>query len=165
MHHDVKATGLKSLQGKIWKAGYRSKELQGHVYDDVVPLLQWCQSHDISVNIYSSGSIAAQKLLFGSTTHGDLCPFITNHFDTTSGGKKEMGSYQEIAKALKVDVNEIVFVSDAELELKAAREAGIGGVVMSVRPGNEPLIVEEESGEYMEFVRVWSLLQLCGTGM
>eukprot|EP00591_Stephanopyxis_turris_P003726 CAMPEP_0195524644 /NCGR_PEP_ID=MMETSP0794_2-20130614/24565_1 /TAXON_ID=515487 /ORGANISM="Stephanopyxis turris, Strain CCMP 815" /LENGTH=205 /DNA_ID=CAMNT_0040654899 /DNA_START=74 /DNA_END=687 /DNA_ORIENTATION=+ len=73
MNNDVKATGLKALQGKIWKAGYASGELKGHIYDDFKPMLDWCKSHGVSVNIYSSGSIGAQKLLFGSSTAGDLC--------------------------------------------------------------------------------------------
>ena len=68
MKHDVKATGLKALQGDMWKAGYVSGELKGHIYSDVIPMLNWCKENDIKVCIYSSGSIAAQKLLFGHTS-------------------------------------------------------------------------------------------------
>ena len=31
---DRKATPLKALQGMIWRQGYESGELKGHVYDD-----------------------------------------------------------------------------------------------------------------------------------
>lgn len=102
MKHDVKATGLKSLQGQIWKKGYENGNLKGHVYQDFVPMLQWCNTHNVQINIYSSGSIGAQKLLFGNSVDGNLLQYITNHFDTTSGGKKESTSYQTIAKQLNV---------------------------------------------------------------
>lgn len=159
MNHDVKATGLKSLQGKVWKAGYGSGELQGHVYEDFKPMLEWCQKHGVSVNIYSSGSIGAQKLLFGCSTEGDLCPYFNSHFDTTSGGKKDSQSYVNIAKDLGIEPKDICFISDAEEELVAAREAGIGFPLMSVRPGNKPL-----SHIGREFPIIYSLLQICGSG-
>lgn len=159
MDNDVKATGLKGLQGKIWKAGYASGELKGHIYDDFKPMLEWCKSQGVSVSIYSSGSIGAQKLLFGHSTAGDLCSYFGSHFDTTSGGKKEAESYKNIAKDLKLEPKDICFVSDAEPELVAAREAGVGHPVMSVRSGNKPLT---DVGR--EFPIIYSLLQLCGSG-
>jgi 2,3-diketo-5-methylthio-1-phosphopentane phosphatase len=159
MNHDVKATGLKSLQGKVWKAGYDSGELKGHVYEDFKPVLDWCSRQGVSVNIYSSGSIGAQKLLFGCSTEGNLCLYFNSHFDTTSGGKKESQSYKNIAKDLGVEPKDICFVSDAEEELVAAREAGIGFPVMSVRPGNKPL-----SDIGRKFPLIFSLLQICGSG-
>ena len=138
--------------------GYDKGELRGHVYDDFCPLLQWCQSHKISVNIYSSGSIQAQKLLFGHSTEGDLTSYLDHYYDTTSGSKKEAQSYRVIAKSLGVHPSQICFVSDAEAELVAAKEAGIGHVVVSIRPGNVPLTNVGKS-----FPAVYSLLQLCGT--
>merc|ERR1719232_1907674 len=155
--NDIKATGLKSLQGKMWKAGYASGELKGHVYPDFKPALEWCSANSVKVNIYSSGSIAAQKLLFSKSIEGDLTPLLSNYFDTTSGGKKDMKSYKTIAEDLQVAPEEICFVSDAEDELVAAREAGIGNVVMSIREGNAKL-TDVGRG----FPCVFSLLQLCG---
>jgi 2,3-diketo-5-methylthio-1-phosphopentane phosphatase len=102
MNHDVKATALKGLQGQIWKAGYTNRELKGHIYQDFLPLLQWCKLTDVNVYIYSSGSIGAQKLLFGNSIDGDLLSYLKGHFDTTSGNKKEHTSYQTIAKAIDV---------------------------------------------------------------
>ena len=158
MDHDVKATGLKSLQGQIWNHGYcKTQQLKGHVYSDFVPFLTWCEKCNISVNIYSSGSIHAQKLLFTHSQNGNLCSYFHQHFDTTSGNKKESSSYTTIAKALDVDIKELCFVSDAEAELVAARAGGVGFVVMSVRPGNVPLT---DTGH--EFPIIYSLLQLCG---
>eukprot|EP00985_Skeletonema_marinoi_P016043 scaffold8511_cov134-Skeletonema_marinoi.AAC.2 len=158
MGSDVKATGLKSLQGKMWKSGYASGELVGHIYSDFLPMLDWCKANDVKVCIYSSGSIAAQKLLFKHTEKGDITEYFGGrHFDTTSGSKKEAASYQTIALALGVKPEEVVFVSDLEAEIYAARDAGMRAVV-SVRPGNAPLSVETKK----EFPIVRSLLQLCG---
>ena len=160
MAHDVKATGLKSLQGKMWKSGYASGELVGHIYSDFLPMLDWCKSNNVKVCIYSSGSIAAQKLLFKHTEKGDITEYFEGrHFDTTSGSKKESASYVTIASALGVKPEEVIFVSDLEAEIYAARDAGMKAVI-SVRPGNAPL-AEESKGE---FPIVRSLLQLCGTG-
>jgi len=158
VEYDIKASGLKTLQGHMWDYGFQSGELKGHVYSDMLRLLQWCQANKISVHIYSSGSVKAQKLLFGHSLDGDLTPFLTSHFDTVNAGnKKDASSYRNIAFALGVDPSEITFVSDAEAELVAAREAGIGHVVMSVRPGNAKLT---DVGR--EFPIVHSLMQLCG---
>ena len=159
MAHDVKATGLKALQGRIWKGGYASGELKAHIYADFKPMLNWCKDQNISVNIYSSGSIGAQKLLFKHTPDGDLCSYFNAHFDTTSGGKKESSSYKNISKDLGVEPGEICFISDAEPELVAARDAGIGFTVMSIRPGNAPL-----TSIGREFPTIHSLLQVCGSG-
>lgn len=161
MKNDVKATGLKELQGKIWKDGYiKSQQLKGHVYQDFKPFLQWCHSNSIQVNIYSSGSVDAQKLLFGHTIYGNLLNYINKHYDTCVGGKKESSSYINIANDLKVSPEDIVFISDSENELTAARRAGIGFSIMSVRPGNTPLTSTSEA-----IPKIFSLLQVCGSGI
>lgn len=160
MKNDVKATGLKELQGKIWKDGYTtSQKLRGHVYQDFKPFLKWCSSNSIQVNIYSSGSVDAQKLLFGHTIHGNLLNYINKHYDTTIGSKKEFSSYINIANDLEVSPKDIVFISDSESELIAAKKAGISFSVMSIRPGNAPLTSTSE-----DFPKVYSLLQICGSG-
>ena len=97
---DRKSPALKSLQGKIWEQGYKDGPLKSPVFADVPPALQRWQDAGISVNIYSSGSVFAQKLLFGHTDAGDLTRFINGYFDTSVGKKIEADSYQQIATAL-----------------------------------------------------------------
>lgn len=157
MDNDVKATGLKALQGDMWKSGYESGAFQGHIYSDFKPMLDWCKSNNVRVCIYSSGSIAAQKLLFGHTKEGDLTGYFDSHFDTTTGDKKVSTSYTAIAKVLDVEPSKIVFATDSEAEIKAAREAGMMAV-MAVRPGNAPLSEDVKR----DYPMVRSLLQLCG---
>jgi enolase-phosphatase E1 len=138
MDADRKTTALKSLQGAMWRDGYRSGTLLGHVYEDVPPALARWIASGARVAIYSSGSVAAQKLLFAHSVAGDLTPLLSAHFDTTTGGKKDAASYRCIAEALGVSVSAIGFVSDNPDELVAARAAGCR-VVLSVRPGNPPV--------------------------
>jgi enolase-phosphatase E1 len=129
---------LRALQGDIWSKGYVNGELVGHLYDDVVPAFNRWKSLGIPIYIYSSGSIAAQKLLFGHTAAGSLLPFISGHFDTTTGPKIEAPSYTKIAETLNKDPSTILFSTDALLEAEAARQASIGHVFLAIRPGNKP---------------------------
>lgn len=138
MHADVKDTGLKSLQGMVWRSGYESRALRGHVFEDVPDALARATSAQRRVAIYSSGSVQAQKLIFGHSVAGDLTRFISAYFDTTTGPKKEPASYRAIARALAVEPARILFCSDHPAELEAARDAGCE-VAAAVRPGNHPL--------------------------
>jgi enolase-phosphatase E1 len=137
MDQDRKSTSLKSIQGKIWRAGYNTGELKSEVFPDVAPAFERWTRQGRQIAIYSSGSVLAQKLLFANTHAGDLTRFITAYFDTNVGPKKDVGSYSRIAAALKIDPREIAFVSDVVAELEAARLAAFDAL-LSVRPGNPP---------------------------
>jgi enolase-phosphatase E1 len=127
MDRDRKSTGLKALQGRIWEAGYQTGELKGkgEVYPDVRPALERWRSAGKTVAIFSSGSVQAQRNLFANTTAGDLSPFLSGYFDTTTGPKRDATSYRRIATALGSHTNEVLFVSDVAAELDAARAAGM----------------------------------------
>jgi enolase-phosphatase E1 len=135
MDDDVKATGLKQLQGMIWKDGFESGELVAHVFTDVADALRRWHALGIDLWIYSSGSIAAQKLFFSHTVAGDLLTYFHGHFDTTTGSKTDPLSYRQIAAAMCLPPNEILFISDAAGEIVAAQRAGMQ-VLLSERPGN-----------------------------
>lgn len=137
MDQDRKATPLKSLQGKIWQAGYTAGELHSQVFEDVAPAFERWSEQGKTICIYSSGSVLAQKLLFANTEAGDLTPFISGYFDTNTGQKGEAESYRGIADELKVQPSEILFVSDVTAELEAAAAAGYE-TALCVRPGNHP---------------------------
>ena len=132
---DRKSTGLKSLQGKIWRQGYVEGSLKSHVFADVAPAFERWRRRGLSISIFSSGSVLAQQLLFAHTEAGDLTPFIGNYFDTQVGKKGEAASYRRIAEALGLSAHELLFVSDVVAELDAANEAGMR-ILLSLRPGN-----------------------------
>ncbi len=100
MERDRKSTPLKSLQGKIWEAGYLSGELRGKLYPDVAPAFRRWRAQGRRMAIFSSGSVLAQKLLFAHSPAGDLASFISAYFDTTTGPKQDAESYGRIAAAL-----------------------------------------------------------------
>jgi enolase-phosphatase E1 len=135
MDRDVKATGLKQLQGLIWEAGFQSGELQADLYDDVPEALRGWNEQSLDVRVYSSGSVAAQRLFFGHTIVGNLLPLFRGHYDTTTGSKREAVSYERIAQAMRLDPGEILFLSDVVAELDAARTAGMQ-TALCRRPGN-----------------------------
>lgn len=122
---DRKFTVLKSLQGLLWEAGYRQGDFEGHIYADAHDRLAQWHSQGIAMHVYSSGSVYAQKLLFGHTRYGDLNPLFSGYFDTHIGAKVESDSYRRIAGELGLDAGEILFLSDIRAELDAAREAGM----------------------------------------
>lgn len=137
MDRDRKSTALKSLQGKIWKVGYKRGELQSKIFDDVPGAFgRW--SREARVAIYSSGSAEAQGLFFKHSNHGDLTPMISGYFDTRTGPKQAAASYTAIAEAMKVAAAEVLFFSDVVRELDAAREAGCG-TRLAMRAGNAPV--------------------------
>ncbi|MBV4553219.1 acireductone synthase [Pseudomonas sp. SWRI102] len=122
---DRKATPLKALQGMVWEQGYQAGQLKGHVYPDAVQALKDWHQQGYRLFVYSSGSIQAQKLIFGCCEAGDLSPLFSGYFDTTSGPKRDVQSYQRISEAVGAAPGEILFLSDIVEELDAARGAGM----------------------------------------
>ena len=122
---DRKVTPLKSLQGLIWEAGYRNGDFKGHIYADAAAQLRAWHARGIKLYVYSSGSVYAQKLLFGHTAYGDLTPLFSGYFDTRVGAKQEPDSYRRIAAEIGLAPRSILFLSDIRGELDAALAAGM----------------------------------------
>ncbi|KAJ3381452.1 Enolase-phosphatase E1 [Entophlyctis sp. JEL0112] len=151
---DRKVAPLKNLQGAIWEVAYKSRKVMGQfstlcpsVYDDVVPSLEKWNSLNIPVYIYSSGSVGAQKLLFGYSEKGNLLKHFAGHFDTSIGNKLEKDSYTKIASAIGLEPSQILFLSDAVKEINAANKAGLQTCIL-FRPGNPPLDPPAKNGLY-----------------
>jgi len=138
MNEDRKSPALKSIQGKIWEAGYASGQLKSIIFSDVPKAFERWHNEGRRIAIYSSGSMLAQRLLFQHGEFDDLTRWIDVYFDTTIGAKIEATSYRRIGLALGVDPGEILFLSDSPLELDAAAVAGLD-VRLTVRPGNRPM--------------------------
>lgn len=137
MDRDRKSTALKSLQGRIWKGGFENDELEGTLFEDVPPALErWSTTAHVAV--YSSGSVAAQLLLFRHSNFGDLTQLISGYFDTRTGPKTVRESYESIASAMDCEPGEIMFFSDAVRELDPARDAGCHTRLV-MREGNAPV--------------------------
>ena len=124
MDADAKIGPLKALQGMIWAEGYADGSLKGQLYADVAPVLRRWHSAGVRLFVYSSGSVAAQKLLFRHSVAGDLEGLFSGFFDTGVGPKREAASYASIARALGLPAGEILFLSDVVQELDAAAAVG-----------------------------------------
>ncbi|KGT86640.1 haloacid dehalogenase [Erwinia typographi] len=124
MDEDRKSTALKALQGMIWHDGYVSGSFTGHLYPDVLPAFDRWKQQGIDLYIYSSGSVAAQKLLFGYSAEGDITTLFSGYFDTHVGAKREEQSYRNIADNIGLPAYELLFLSDIHQELDAAQDAG-----------------------------------------
>ena len=125
MDEDSKATGLKQLQGLIWRSGFENGELVSMLFDDVLPRIKLWKKEGLELYIYSSGSVDAQRLFFGHTTAGNLLDLFSGHFDTKVGAKNELGSYTKIAKSIGHQPEHVLFISDSLIELEAAKLAGM----------------------------------------
>ncbi len=122
---DRKATPLKALQGMIWKDGYVSGAYRAHMYPEVADQLRAWHDRGLDLYVYSSGSVPAQKLLFGYSEAGDLTSLFSGWFDTRVGHKRETASYRAIADAIGTPAGDILFLSDIAEELDAAAAAGM----------------------------------------
>lgn len=130
---DRKHTALKAIQGLLWQTGYAQQDFKAHVYPDAVRQLRHWNADGHPLYVYSSGSVAAQKLFFAHSEAGDLLPLFSGHFDTESGGKRETQSYRTICQAIGAAPAEVLFLSDVVEELDAAREAGLQTVLVDRR--------------------------------
>lgn len=143
-NQNLKIPYLKGLQGYIWKSGYESGEIKAPLYPDAVEFMKRVVEQKGKVYIYSSGSVAAQKLLFGFSDAGDLNPLLSDYFDTVNAGSKvDKSSYEKILKAINHQPQEVLFLSDNVKEIKAAKEAGLKAYVAD-RPGNASLTEEDK---------------------
>jgi enolase-phosphatase E1 len=149
MDADAKVTPLKTLQGLIWNQGYAKGELIGRLYPDVPPALRSWHARGVRLYVYSSGSEAAQRLIFGHSDAGDLTPLFTGFFDTRIGPKRAPESYRAITRAIALPPAQCLFLSDTEEELDAASQAGLA-VRHVVRPqdGTTPSLRHPTSSDF-----------------
>jgi enolase-phosphatase E1 len=130
---DIKAPALKALQGIAWRDGYADGSLVAPLYPDVAPALRAWHAQGHRLYIYSSGSVEAQRLLFGHTIEGDLRPLFAGWFDATIGAKTAPASFVAIAAAIGRPAGSLLFVSDHGGEVAAARQAGWRAVLIDRR--------------------------------
>ena len=148
---DRKSTPLKALQGIIWRDGYVNGDFTGHLYPDVLPALEKWKAEGIDLYVYSSGSVAAQKLLFGYSDEGDITHLFSGYFDTLVGAKREVQSYRNIAEQLGVPPVQILFLSDIHQELDAAEQAGLRTVQL-IR-GDDDAASHHHQGSSFDYIQ------------
>jgi enolase-phosphatase E1 len=155
---DRKYTPLKTLQGLIWEAGYKSGKIKGHIYEDAFRGLSRWKRAGLSLHVYSSGSVYAQKLLFGHTEYGDLTPLFSSYFDTNIGNKRSASSYTNILDALNKDGSTVVFLSDVVDELTAASQTGMKVVLLDRAQEYDSSEIPKVKS-FDELDRIWGLAE------
>lgn len=130
---DRKHVALKGLQGLVWEDGYRNADFTAPLYPDAAERLRAWHAAGVPLAVYSSGSVPAQKLFFGHSDAGDLSGLFESWFDTETGHKRDAGSYRNIAAQWGHAPGDILFLSDVVEELDAARDAGLGTVLVDRR--------------------------------
>jgi len=148
---DKKITPLKALQGMIWEAGYRRGDFLGHVYDDAARRLRAWKDRGLKLYVFSSGSVLAQKLIFGHTAFGDLTRLFSGYFDTAIGSKRETAAYTAIAGKIGLPPAAILFLSDVCEELDAARAAGMQ-TMQVLREGVVPAAGHPQARSFEEII-------------
>nr|WP_255673905.1 acireductone synthase [Komagataeibacter sp. FNDCF1] len=139
MDSDAKIAPLKALQGMVWAQGYADGVLKATLFPDVVPTLRCWAAAGLALAVYSSGSVAAQKLIYGHTTEGDLSSVFVGFYDLQMGGKRDAESYRRIVQDAQWTPGDVLFLSDVVAELDAAAQAGLR-TCQIVRPadGTQP---------------------------
>lgn len=139
MQENSKVVYLKKVQGLLWQSAYESGRIKGHVLPDAAAAIaEWGNnSQSTEVQIYSSGSIFAQKLLFGFSTAGDLSKYIAANYDPSSVGlKTEPSSFANIRRCVGGG-SEIVFITDSLQEIEAAvGSSAVDRTLFCLRPMN-----------------------------
>ncbi|KFA75209.1 hypothetical protein S40288_00229 [Stachybotrys chartarum IBT 40288] len=142
VRQDSKVPYLKALQGHLWLHGYQTGDIKAPLFPDVTPVISAARAAGAKIMIYSSGSVPAQKLLFGHTNSdpADLTPYIGDWFDTVNAGPKtDVASYTTIlSKYPDIDPARWLFLSDNLKEVEAALKSGMCSLPV-IRPGNAPL--------------------------
>jgi enolase-phosphatase E1 len=116
----------------------------------VPPALREWHDAEIALFVYSSGSIVAQRVLFAHTAFGDLTPLYRDYFDTTIGAKRDAASYVAIARTIGFAPDTILFLSDVDAELDAARAAGMQTGRL-LRPADTPAGATTAHPAYADF--------------
>ncbi|VEU24386.1 DEKNAAC105628 [Brettanomyces naardenensis] len=153
VRRDSKDSILKSLQGFVWQDGYNSGQIMAPLYEDAIEAMKfWSAILPSGLFIYSSGSVKAQKLLFGNVklvssqgmiTRADLNGLISDYFDTVNiGNKRVPESYAKILEKIGA-AERVLFLSDNPHEVEAAIGAGMTSYIV-VRPGNQPLSEDDK---------------------
>jgi enolase-phosphatase E1 len=153
---DRKHPALKALQGMIWEDGYGTGAYTSEVYPEVRPCLERWKERGITLGIYSSGSVQAQKLLFKYTPVGDVTPLLSHYFDTGVGGKREADSYRRILAEIKVEAGAVLFLSDVPEELDAAAVSGMQTAQL-LRPGTKAGGTHKRAADFGEVERLFGI--------
>jgi len=131
-----KSVALQSLLELIWRQGFLSGELCSEIFADVPPVFQHWRRLNRKVATCSWLSAGSQELFFRFSEWGDLTPYIHFFFNENQGAEA-LPAYQRIIHELQCRPAEVLFISDAPIELDAAHGMGMATALVA-RTGAAP---------------------------
>jgi len=131
----------------VWFDGFERGKITTPVYSDVaVHIQKWC-SAKIKLYIVSNGWAEATKRFMSKTSHGDLTALIADEFDPTIGPLTSAGTFKKILDKIKEKPEEVIFLTKVPAEGKAAKEAGMGVILVITHNKGVDTAKEEVIGE------------------
>lgn len=120
------------IEGLGTLMGYSRGEINPVFYEDVLTMLKIWKSIGIPVHTFSFGSIIEQESILNShKSQFSLAKLVEKRFDTDNAGDKyDPRSYESIQRQIGVKPGKIVYLSDCQKELDAAKIAGWNPVLV-----------------------------------
>lgn len=126
LHTKRKPRLIGEMQGLIWKRGYEMGDLTTTLYEDVPVSFKRWNEEGVSVAIFSSVGVSAQRAFFSNTDQGTVAELIQFHFDNSVGERTAPATYWSIAETDGFPAAEnVLFVSSDPKEVSAATSAGM----------------------------------------
>ena len=124
MNEPQPAAALKTLHSMIWQPALDNTTFVAPVFEDAAASLQHWFEDRRSLLIYSPITVAAQRLLFAYSDHGNLDDLLAGYFDIGMGPPERAESFRQIAAALGESPDTLLMLAAEPDTLDAAAEAG-----------------------------------------
>ena len=150
--------GLDHIFNPIWNDGYRTRNLQPHVFDDVLPSFRQWNAAPFFIKLFSfaTGPYEIQKLFLSASIAGDITEYMTCGFDARGKYKYDSKRYRQVVSSLSErDPKNLLYLTDSPRKGREAIKAGL--TVFIVRRDGNRKYKNEDMGN---FIVIDSLKQL-----
>lgn len=149
----IVCSGVIRLRFMVWFDGYHMNKLRTPIYADVFNRFkQWAQEA-IKFYVFSNTWVEAQKTFLHNTNHGDLTNLISGYFDNDFGQLIDPNSWRHLCTQIKESPQDVLFLTKAPQEARAAAEAGLSVVLVLTHRHNVKAVSEEDRRRF-PYVRI-----------
>lgn len=115
----------------VWFDGYDRDIVSTPVYADVaIQIQKWRLTQGIQLFVLSNGWNLATNKFLEKTTQGNLALLIQDYFDTELGPLNIATTFQKVLDKIKLQPQDIVFLTKSPEEARAAKEVGINPILV-----------------------------------
>lgn len=144
----VNCSAITKLRFKVWFEGYNSMKIKTPIYRDVPNRMRAWNAEGLKFYVFSNTWVEAQKALLKNTNHGDLTTLIMGHFDNDFGLLTEAESWTRFCQQIAVEPADVLFLTKAPLEGKAAMDAGINVVLVLTHRHNVRALSADDKARF-----------------